>query len=175
MPYNKETAGKSWNFGTFFSSLFWIMKKKQKAKHIAGATAQPWRRTSSLDKWKSMKSNTLPRPWFNLSWIKELGQERWPLENSLGKQDSRNIPRRVQEVSVELAISYLRIACDISLRVFAFPFPPPPSPNDAAQLQTPLRRTEISFHSLRTTWKKNSINIVPTAWYSPSINDNLFF
>lgn len=59
---------------------------------------------------------------------------------------------------VQLFISHVRIACDISLQALAVSFVSL-SLNDATQLQTPLRRTEISFQSLEATWSQNLINI----------------
>lgn len=63
---------------------------------------------------------------------------------------------------MRLFIRHVRIAYDISLQVFAVSFVSL-SLNDVAQLQTPLRQTEISFHSLGTTWSQNLINIELTA------------
>lgn len=59
---------------------------------------------------------------------------------------------------VQLFISHVRIACDISLQALAVSFVSL-SLNDATQLQTPLRKTEISFQSLEATWNQNLINI----------------
>lgn len=59
---------------------------------------------------------------------------------------------------VQLFISHVRIACDISLQALAVSFVSL-SLNDATQLQTPLRKTEISFQSLEATWSQNLINI----------------
>lgn len=59
---------------------------------------------------------------------------------------------------VQLFISHVRIACDISLQALAVSFVSL-SLNDATQLQTPLRKTEISFRSLEATWSQNLINI----------------
>lgn len=59
---------------------------------------------------------------------------------------------------VQLFISHVRIACDISLQALAVSFVSL-SLNDATQLQTPLRTTEISFQSLEATWSQNLINI----------------
>lgn len=47
---------------------------------------------------------------------------------------------------VQLFISHVRIACDISLQALAVSFVSL-SLNDVTQLQTPLRKTEISFQS----------------------------
>lgn len=63
---------------------------------------------------------------------------------------------------VKLIISHIRIACDISPQASVVSFVSL-SLNDVAQLQTPLRRTEISFHSFGTTWRQNLINIELTA------------
>lgn len=59
---------------------------------------------------------------------------------------------------VQLFISHVRIACDISLQALAVSFVSL-SLNDATQLQTPLRKTEISFQSLEATWSQNLISI----------------
>lgn len=59
---------------------------------------------------------------------------------------------------VQLFISHVRIACDISPQALAVSFVSL-SLNDATQLQTPLRKTEISFQSLEATWSQNLINI----------------
>lgn len=59
---------------------------------------------------------------------------------------------------VQLFISHVRIACDISLQALAVSFVSL-SLNDVTQLQTPLRKTEISFRSLEATWSQNLINI----------------
>lgn len=63
---------------------------------------------------------------------------------------------------MQLFISHVGIACDISLQTFVVSFVSL-SLNDRAQLQTPLRQTEISFRSLATTWNQNLINIELTA------------
>lgn len=59
-------------------------------------------------------------------------------------------------------ISHVRIARDISLQAFEVSFVSL-SLNDVAQLQTPLRNTEISFYSLGTTQWQNLINTELTA------------
>lgn len=59
---------------------------------------------------------------------------------------------------VQLFISHVQIACDISLQALAVSFVSL-SLNDVTQLQTPLRKTEISFQSLEATWSQNLINI----------------
>lgn len=67
-------------------------------------------------------------------------------------------PMEFKRCMVQLFISHVRIACDISLQALAVSFVSL-SLNDVTQLQTPLRKTEISFQSLEATWSQNLINI----------------